>query len=341
VSRACRWCALVVIGLAWWRPTAAAELRELFKRVDPAVVEVFATESGGSATKAIGSGFLVSSDGLVITAAHVVQTADAVTVRFLSGETAPATTLASDPQADVALIRAQRVPAGTPVLPLGDSDRVEVGDQVFVVGAPMGMSHTLSVGHVSARRSSRTLHGGLEPADLLQTDAAINRGNSGGPMLDMTGAVVGVVSHIVSVSGGSEGLGFVVSSNLARRALLEEPTLWTGMSGYLLEGELARALNVPQGSGILVQGVASGSPAARLGLVAGSLRSRIGDEELLLGGDVILSVMGVPVGHPDSAQRIRAALATVGSDGQIAVQVLRAGAVLSLQGSVGAPGSSR
>jgi hypothetical protein len=119
----------------------------------------------------------------------------------------------------------------------------------------------------------------------------------------------GARSHIVSVSGGSEGLGFVVSSNLARRVLLEEPTVWTGMSGYLLKGELARVFNLPQGAGIMVQGVATGSPATGLGLRPGSLRARIGAEELLLGGDVILSVMGVPAGQPDSPQRIRAALA--------------------------------
>jgi S1-C subfamily serine protease len=303
------------------------------------VVEVLITEIGTTSPYAIGSGFLVSPDGLVITAAHVVQTADRVTVRFLSGESVPAVPVAADPRADVALLKAQGVPAGTSALPLGDSDRVEIGDQVFVVGAPMGMSHTLSVGHVSARRATHTLHGGLEPSDLLQTDAAINRGNSGGPMLDMRGEVVGVVSHIVSASGGSEGLGFVVSSNLARRVLLEEPTMWTGMSGHLLEGELARVFNLPQASGILVQGVATGSPAAGLGLRAGSLRARIGDDELLLGGDVILSVMGVPVGQPDSPQRIRAAVASAGG-GPITVEVLRAGAVVSLSGPLSRPGAS-
>ncbi len=332
----------VVVALAGsccW-PAAATEVGDVFKRVDPAVVEVFATSSGPNPTRSVGSGFLVSADGLVVTAAHVVQTADTVEVRFLSGATSPAAPLASDPQADVALLRVERVPAGTPVLALGDSDSVEVGDQVLVIGAPMGMSHTLSVGHVSARRASRTLHGALEPVDLLQTDAAITRGSSGGPMVDMNGDVVGVVSHIVSVSGGSEGLGFVVSSNLARRSLLEEPTAWSGMSGYLVEGELARALNLPQAAGILVQSVAAGSPAAGLGLEAGSLPARIGQDDLLLGGDVILSVMGVPVGQPDSLARARSALAASGREGRLTVEVLRTGAVVRLEGPLGQPGAA-
>jgi S1-C subfamily serine protease len=215
VARTCRWITAVAVGLGWWLPAPAEELRDLYKRVNPAVVEVLTTETGATSPNAIGSGFLISPDGLVITAAHVVQTADRVTVRFLSGETVPAVPLAADPRADVALLKAQGVPAGTPVLPLGDSDRVEIGDQV-----------------------------------------------------------------------------------------------------------------------------AAGSPAAGLGLRAGSLRARVGDEELLLGGDVILSVMGVPVGQPDSPQRIRSAVASAGG-GPITVEVLRAGTVVSLSGLVSRPGASR
>lgn len=311
-------------------PAAAAELVDLFKRVDPAVVEIFTTEGGAAGATGLGSGFVISGDGLVVTAAHVVQIADAVVVRYLSGETAPALIVASDPQADVALIRVEWMPPGTPVLTLGDSDLVEVGDQIFVVGAPMGMSHTLSVGYVSARRSSPALFGGLEPVELLQTDAVINRGNSGGPMFNLSGEVIGVVSHILTVTGGAEGLGFVASSNLARRVLLEEPSLWSGMSGVLLEGEIAAAFHLPQQAGILVQRVAAGSPAESLGLRGGTLPARVGDLELLLGGDVILSVQGIRLDEPDAAGRIRAAIAP-GAGPRIGVEVLRAGRVVPLE----------
>jgi len=166
VAQSRRLVVAALVSLLCLSTGTAQELRDLFKRVDPAVVEVLTTAAGRDTPSGIGSGFLVSPDGLVITAAHVVQTADRVTVRFLSGESSPATRLAADPRADVALLKVDQVPPGTPVLPLGDSDRVEVGDEVLVIGAPMGMSHTLSVGHVSARRATRALHGGLEPVDL-------------------------------------------------------------------------------------------------------------------------------------------------------------------------------
>jgi S1-C subfamily serine protease len=164
---------------------------------------------------------------------------------------------------------------------------------------------------------------------LLATDAVINRGNSGGPMFNMDGEVVGVVSHILSAAGGAEGLGFVASSNLARRVLLEEPTMWSGMSGFLLDGELAGVFNLNQGAGVLVQRVAAGSPADRLGLRPGTLSGRIGEHELLLGGDVILAVQGIRLDEPAAVHRIRAAIAP-GSGVAIEVEVLRAGGVLRL-----------
>lgn len=329
MARGASWAVALLLGACGSGAVAAEELPELFRRVDPGVVEIFTTAAGGGGSRGLGSGFLVSADGLVITAAHVVQTADTIVVRFLSGEAVQAFAVASDPEADVALIRVGTVPQGTPILPLGDSDRIAVGERIFVVGAPMGMSHTLSVGYVSARRPSPALYGGLTPVELLQTDAVINRGNSGGPMFNLDGEVVGVVSHILSSAGGAEGLGFVASSNLARRVLLEEPTMWSGMSGFLLDGELAGVFNLPQGAGILVQRVAAGSPAERLGLRAGTLSGRVGEHELLLGGDVILAVQGIRLDEPAAVHRIRAAIAP-GSDATIEVEVLRAGGVLRL-----------
>ena len=113
------------------------------------------------------------------------------------------------------------MPAGVPWWPLGDSDKVEVGGDVFIVGAPYGISHTLTAGHVSGRHRPNTIYSELATAEFVQTDAAINEGNSGGPMFGMAGEVIGIVSHIISKSGGFEGLGFVVTSNMARALLLE------------------------------------------------------------------------------------------------------------------------
>ena len=191
------------------------------------------------------------------------------------------------------------VPAGAAVARLGDSDRAEVGDQVFVVGAPLGIGRTLTVGHLSARRTMNATSGGVVSRELFQTDAAINQGNSGGPLFDLNGNVIGVVSYIMSRSGGSDGLGFVVTSNTARRLLLDERTVWSGLDGYLLAGDLARAFNLPTERGaLLVQRVAAGSPAERLGLRGGTMPVAFGQETILLGGDVILAVEGIGLGTP-------------------------------------------
>jgi serine protease Do len=315
-------------------------LAQVFKRVGPAVVVVRTVErmapavGDGTRLAAVagtGSGVFIGNDGKVLTAAHVVQAAEAVAVDFPGGQRVRARVIASDQPADVALLQLERVPPGVVPARLGDSDGAEVGDGVFVVGAPLGISHTLTVGHLSARRQSRGGYGALFPAELFQTDAAINRGNSGGPMFNLDGEVIGIVSHIVSSSGGSEGLGFVVTSNLARRLLLEEPTPWSGLDGYLLNAEQARLLNVPPpGAGLLVQRVARGSPAERLGVRGGSVTVTLGEESLILGGDVILAVEGVSLAAPSAQDEIRRRLAAARTAGAPRLQVLRDGRILDL-----------
>jgi S1-C subfamily serine protease len=205
-----------------------------------------------------------------------------------------------------------------------------VGDQIFVIGAPYGIAHTLTVGHVSARRAPNHLFGGFENVELLQTDAAINQGNSGGPMFNMRGEVIGVVSHIFSTSGGFQGLGFVVTSNLAMKVLIDDPSSWTGLHGRVIEGPLAAALNVPQSAGIVVESVASGSPASALGLRAGDLKATIAGQDLTLGGDIILSVHGVRISEPGAYDKIATRRRALGADDQYEVTVLRNGNVIKL-----------
>ena len=321
-------------------------IAELFLRVNPAVVEIATVEqvAAGQGTEAkvaagsLGSGFLVSSNGQIMTAAHVVQVADKVSVRFVTGDVVTARVVASDPGSDVALIQADSLPAGIEPVVLGDSNTAAVGDQVFVIGAPYGIAHTLTVGHVSARRTPKQLFGGLEPVEILQTDAAINQGNSGGPMFNMRGQAIGIVSHILSSSGGFQGLGFVVTSNLARLVLLDDPTPWTGLDGVLIEGSIARALNLPQGAGILVEAVAAGSPASAIGLRAGSLSAQIGGEPLTLGGDVILSINGIVIGSPDFGHRIDETNRNLEADDSFTLRVLRDGAEIGLKRTVSALG---
>jgi len=339
---------LLLVGLDMACTCALASgdsLSVMFKRVGPAVVivrtsgRVVPPRAGGRpvSVAGLGSGVLVDAGGKVVTAAHVVQTADAVRVEFPGDLRVNARVIASDAAADVALLQLDWVPTGIVPAQLGDSDRAEVGDQVFVVGAPLGIGHSLTVGHLSARRTPNTTYGGIVPTEFFQTDAAINQGNSGGPMFDMDGEVIGIVSHIVSKSGGSEGLGFVVTSNMARRLLFDEPSVWSGLEGYLVAGELAGAFNIPERqAGLLVQRVAAGSPAEQLGLRGGSVPATIGEESLLLGGDVILAVDGIGLGGAGAYESIRRRLIEVrAGGGGLRVWVLRSGETIELTGAVG------
>lgn len=312
-------------------------LSEVFRRVNPAVVEVAgvrgsAGTSEGSASRGfLGSGVVISGQGRVLTSDHVVNTADRIAVRFLDGRTVRAEIVASAAQADVALLQLKTVPADLTVATLGDSDAVEVGDRIFVIGAPYGIRHTMTVGYIGGRRQSRSPCPAMSPFEFLQTDAAINQGNSGGPMVDSQGRVIGIVSRMLSRSGGSEGLGFAVGVNTVKKLLLDEEGYWIGFDAALVSGDMARALNVPQEAGLLVQRVARSSPAEELGLRPGRIRVDIGDRELLIGGDVILQIQGTQI--RSSTRNLCVLQDIVGgftSESRIEMTVLRNGRELHL-----------
>jgi S1-C subfamily serine protease len=329
--------ALAAVLLAHAPPAAGQTVGQAFKRVNSSVVVVRTTESEVTARDlvsvgGVGSGVLISPDGRVLTAAHVVHTADEINVEFLDGTIVRATVIASEPEADVALLQLDRVPESVVVATLGDSDRAEVGDPVFVVGAPYGIGHTLTVGHISARHKPNTIYSGMSLAEFLQTDAAINQGNSGGPMFSMAGEVIGVVSHIISKSGGFEGLGFVVTSNMARRLLLERKSFWSGLDGFVLGGALARAFNLPQPVGLLVQRVAQNSPAAITGLRGGTLKATVDGRTITVGGDVILEVQGIPITGHTSYEQIQERLGRQHPGAQLTITILRDGRRVELLG---------
>src|SRR5215813_10527677 len=205
------------------------QLRDLFRTVQPAVV-IVKTEQVGLApfpqqglvsSDGLGSGVLISTDK-VLTAAHVVQSADRTVVEFSQGENIPARVIGCSLSADVALLQLERSPANYVAAKLGDSDQIAVGDEIFVVGSPYGISNTLTAGHASARRDLKDKSQVATAVEFLQTDAAINTGNSGSPLFNMKGEIVGIVTNILSRSGGSEGLAFAATSNTARRFLLEQ-----------------------------------------------------------------------------------------------------------------------
>ena len=318
----------------------ARQLKDSYRKVAPSIcmVQTMQTDSVSDTeprfvtSSGVGSGVLISNDGMVLTAAHVVQAADAVGVVFSDGALIPARVISSAPSADVALIKLDRVPEKAAPAALGNSDKVEVGDEVFVVGAPYGLSHTLTAGHISSRHTpGRELLGNLEKLELFQTDAAINMGNSGGPMFNMDGEIIGVVSHILSQSGGSEGLGFAVTSHVARHLLLEHKAIWTGIDFFPLTGALSGIFNLPQDAGLLVQRVAANSPADALGFKPGLMPARVGDNDLLVGGDIILEVRGIQItGTQDDGQRIMPALNALKAGEVLTVKILRAGRLMDL-----------
>jgi len=314
-------------------------LSEVFKRVNPAVVEIHTKETevarGGIAqpvnVAGLGSGVLISPDGKILTAAHVVQTADDIEVEFLTGEKIKAKVVSSEPTADVALVQLEKPPRGPFVAKIGDSDAVDVGEQVFVVGAPLGVSHTLTVGFISGRRKPNATFSGMSRVEYFQTDAAVNQGNSGGPMFNMQGEVIGIVSYILSHSGGSEGLGFAVTSKVARQLMLEQKSFWSGLNGYMISGDLAQVFNIPPpGAGLLVQRVASGSPAEQIGLKGGTMPATIGDDEMVVGGDIILTVQGVSLADPSSLLVARQKITELRAGDLATVTVLRGGKTFTL-----------
>jgi S1-C subfamily serine protease len=328
---------LTLLALAW-SPLRAQTVSEVFKRVKDSVVVVRTTQkekmpwAGGESVSipGVGSGVLIDAEGLVLTAAHVVQIAESIEVEFTNGQTLAAKVLSSAPFADVSLLRLEKIPSDPVVARMGDSDAVQVGEQIFIVGAPLGITHTLSVGHLSARREGSVTYSNLLQAELLQTDAAINQGNSGGPMFNMNGEVVGIVSHMISQTGGYQGLGFVITSNLTRRLVLEGRTPWSGLEGFLLVGELAKVFNLPQNSGILVQRVAEKSPAAAAGLKGGDLEAVIAGQQLLLGGDVILGLENIRLSDRDGRMKIQNILTSLVPGEAVTLTVLRGGRQVEL-----------
>jgi S1-C subfamily serine protease len=318
-------------------PVGAQTVREVFRKVAPSVVVIRGkgrevTAAGQTRYSETGSGVLVSTDGQVMTASHVVHLLDEITVEFLGGETVTAKVIASEPAADLSLLKLDRVPPGSRVVAMADSNTVQVGDQVAIVGAPYGLSHSLSAGHISARWAPNTVYRTMPLAEFFQTDAVINTGNSGGPMFNMAGEVIGVVSHNISKSGGSEGLGFVVTLNTARQLLLERRSFWSGLEGLVLTDELADLLNLPnRSSGFIVKTVAKGSPGDLLGLRGATQVVTISGQEVPLGGDIILAVQGI-LASAANMGRIRDAMNQLAPGAAYDVRLLRAGEVLELTG---------
>jgi len=234
--------------------------------------------------EALGSGFVVDRAGVILTNNHVVAGADEVVVKLADSRRFPARVLGSDPPTDVAVIQIEHPPGDLQAVTLGDSDRVRVGDYVLAIGNPLGLGQTVTMGIVSAKnRVIGERLGDLDPRyeDFIQTDAAINQGNSGGPLFNFKGEVVGINSAIIN-PGVAMNVGFAIPINLARQVADQIRRAghvargYLGVSGEDLTPERAEQLHLPFSEGALVTGVAHGSPAAAAGLAARDVVVEVG-----------------------------------------------------------------
>jgi S1-C subfamily serine protease len=282
----------------------------IYQRLAPGVVTVISSEgSAASSSAALGSGFVLDGQGYIATNAHVVRgdppklaRATTVYVKFVDGNRVPAKVVGDDLNADVALLKVN--PAGltlTP-LPLGSSARLTVGSPVAAIGSPFGESQSLSVGVISATGRDIKSLTAFQIGNAIQTDAAINHGNSGGPLLDAHGHVIGINSQIESTGGGGEGVGFAVPVDAVRRSLGELRAHGHVDYGYLgvttleLYPQLAERLRLPAAHGALVASVVPGGPAAKAGVQAGEGKVEFqGQKDIPQGGDAIVAVDGKPI----------------------------------------------
>ena len=320
-------------------PAQAQNLDEIFRRVSPSVVVVRTRGrdvGAGGVTRftQTGSGVLISSDGRVVTAAHVVNGMDEITVEGIGGEVVRATLLSANAAADVSLLQLERVTAAMRVARIGNSDTVQVGQQAMIVGAPYGLAYSMSVGWISARWPPNTIFPDMPLAEFLQTTATINTGNSGGPVFNMAGEVIAIVSQNISKSGGSEGLGFVVTINSARNLLVPRKMFCGALQGVLVTGDLAAILNIPAPAGFLVKTVAQGSLAWNMGLQGGDKIVTIAGKDVAVGGDIILAVDDIPVLSEENIEKIRNRLAGGAPGTPFKMSVLRAGRVIDLTGQL-------
>ena len=292
-------------GTALTSASSGSTVAEIYKRTSRAVVEV-TTPSGQ------GSGFVYDDEGHVITNHHVVGGAETVSVKFSDGSTYDGTVLGSDPYTDLAVIDVDAPASVLVPLELADSDELEVGDGAIAIGSPFGLDQTVTAGIVSALQrqiTAPTESGGFSIDDVIQTDAAINHGNSGGPLLDYEGRVIGVNSQIESESGGNVGVGFAVPSNTVERIAAqlisggEVEHAYLGVGIDTITAAIADELELELEEGAVVTSVRAGTPAADAGLRPATGSQLVDGQPVPTGGDVITEVDGERVRDADELRR--------------------------------------
>ncbi len=280
-------------------------ITQLYKKALPAVVTIFtsanvSTDNGWKLDRGLGSGVLVSPSCHILTAAHVVDRSTKILVKTQDGQMRSATVLFSEPNADIALLKLDTPDTNLFHAKLGNSENLAVGQNIYAIGSPYGMENSFSSGVISALRSFDKIYDGTIKVEFIQTDAAINSGNSGGPLFNSQGEVVGIASSILTVSGGFQGIGMAISIDTAKELLAFEERPWIGVNGILIEKEdFERIFNLPLQGGMLIQSIAKGSPAEKAGLRPGYIKAKINGRNIILGGDIILSIEDHKTCHMD------------------------------------------
>ena len=266
-----------------------------------------------------GSGVIVSAEGLVITNNHVIADADKITVQLNDGRELEGKVIGKDPNSDIAVLKIEA--KNLPYLELGDSSTLEVGEWVIAIGNPLGLHATLTVGVVSAKGRSNLSIANYE--DFIQTDAAINRGNSGGALMDLQGQVIGINTAIASNTGGYMGIGFAIPSNVVKEVMsqiIEKGTVTRGYMGVTLQAidsDLAQAFNLPSVEGALINDVSKDSPAQNAGLKQ---------------GDIILEYNGK---HVDNIGSFRNSISLMRPGTQVNLKIQRNGQIINLPITIG------
>ncbi len=320
--------------------TGGLSVQEIYRRAGPGVVQI-STLTAGAGEQALGSGFVIDKAGHIVTNYHVVADAREVRVNF-SGrdDSVTATIVGTDPSSDIAVLDVELPPSALTPLPLGESDGIEVGDPVVAIGNPFGLDRTVTAGIVSAIQREIVSPNGFPIDHVIQTDAAINHGNSGGPLLDANGEVIGVNSQIETggYAEGNVGVGFAVpigtveevAAQLIETGKVERAFL--GVEMQTVSEDSARELNLAVDSGVLIATVRPGSPAAKAGLRGGEATAVVSGETWVLGGDVIVAADGEPIVDAD---QLREVVLGKKPDDELSLEINREGEVLTINVKLG------
>lgn len=288
---------------------------DVYQQVAPGVVNISSTVLEHDfffnvvPRQGAGSGSIIDGRGYILTNHHVINDATKLEVTLANGKKYAAKLIGSDPDVDLAVLKIDARRDELTIIQMGASDTLKVGQKAIAIGNPFGLGQTMTTGVVSSvGRTIRASNGALVDA-IIQTDASINPGNSGGPLLDSSGRMIGITTAIFSPTGASVGIGFAIPVDTAKRVLndlIEKGYYaypWLGATLMTLTPDLAEALKLQAGTGAMVVELDPKGPAAQAGIKGGSARAQVGNSVVMVGGDIITKVNGVPVTDADSVIR--------------------------------------